>query len=313
MNMLFYHEDLQHLHVNTLPNRAYFVPFSSAEAACAGDRTGSDRFLLLSGQWHFRYYGSILDVPQDILKQPMGDTLIPVPSVWQCHGYDHHQYTNIDYPIPYDPPFVPWENPCSLYSRVFFWNADAEETGTLCFEGVDSCFYVWLNGQFVGYSQVSHSTSEFDATPFLKQGENRMDVLVLKWCDGTYFEDQDKLRTSGIFRDVYLLRRDPCHLRNYFVHTTLKDRYTAADVTVELEKPAVAAVDYRLLDASGTELLRGEAEDDVIRFSVPNVRLWNSEDPCLYTLLLHCGTEWIAEPLGFREIRVDRGVVRLNG
>ncbi len=313
MNMPFYHEDLQHLHVNTLPNRAYFVPFSSAEAACAGDRTGSDRFLLLSGQWHFRYYGSILDVPQDILKQPMGDTLIPVPSVWQCHGYDHHQYTNIDYPIPYDPPFVPWENPCDLYSRVFLWNADAEETGTLCFEGVDSCFYVWLNGQFVGYSQVSHSTSEFDATPFLKQGENRMDVLVLKWCDGTYFEDQDKLRTSGIFRDVYLLRRDPCHLRNYFVHTTLKDRYTAADVTVELEKPAGAAVDYRLLDASGTELLRGKAEDDVIRFSVPNVRLWSSEDPCLYTLLLHCGREWIAEPLGFREIRIDRGVVRLNG
>ena len=114
MNMPFYHEDLQHLHVNTLPNRAYFVPFSSAEAACAGDRTGSDRFLLLSGQWHFRYYGSILDVPQDILKQPMGDTLIPVPSVWQCHAYDHHQYTNIEYPIPYAPPFVPWENPCGL-------------------------------------------------------------------------------------------------------------------------------------------------------------------------------------------------------
>ena len=313
VNMPFYHEDLQHLHVNTLPDRAYFVPFSSAEAACAGDRAGSDRFLLLSGRWHFRYYGSILDVPQDILKQPMGDATIPVPSVWQCHGYDHHQYTNIDYPIPYDPPFVPWENPCGLYSRVFLWNAGTEETGTLCFEGVDSCFYVWLNGQFVGYSQVSHSISEFDITDFVRPGENTIAVLVLKWCDGTYLEDQDKLRTSGIFRDVYLLRRGACHLRDYFVHTALKEGYASADVTVETDRPAGAAVEYRLLDASGKELLRGETEDDAVRFSVSDIRLWSSEDPYLYTLLLHCGEEWIAEPVGFREIRVDRGVVRLNG
>ena len=313
MNIPFCHEDFQRLHVNTLPNRAYFVPFSSAEAACAGDRAGSDRFLLLSGPWHFRYYASIADVPPDILDQPFGNTTIPVPSAWQCHGYDRHQYTNVNYPIPYDPPYVPCENPCGLYSRAFCWNAGAKELGTLCFEGVDSCFYVWLNGRFVGYSQVSHSTSEFDATPYLKQGENRIDVLVLKWCDGTYFEDQDKLRMSGIFRDVYLLRRDPRHLRDYFVHTVLRDRYTAADVTVELDKPAEAGVEYRLLDASGKELLRGEAEGGALHFSLSGIRLWSSEDPCLYTLLLHCGQEWIAEPLGFREIRIDQGVVRLNG
>lgn len=313
MNIPFYHENFQHLHVNTLPSRAYFVPFSSAEDACAQDRTASDRFLLLSGEWHFRYFGSILDVPQDILSQPMGDGRIPVPSAWQCQGFDHHQYTNVNYPIPFDPPYVPSENPCGLYSRTFVWQAEEKEQATLCFEGVDSCFYLWLNGRFVGYSQVSHSMSEFDVTAFVEQGENRIDVLVLKWCDGTYFEDQDKLRMSGIFRDVYLLRRSPCHLRDYFVHTALKDQYTAADVTVDLEKTGDAAVSYRLLDAAGDALLQGEAEGDVLRFSLPEARLWSSEDPYLYTLLLHCGEEWIAEPLGFREIRIDRGVVKING
>ena len=313
MNMPFYHEDFQHLHVNTLPNRAYYIPFSSAEAACTTDRTESDRFLSLNGEWHFRYFDSLLDVPQDILEQEPGNTMIPVPSVWQNYGYDHHQYTNYNYPIPYDPPYVPYENPCGLYSRTFLWQADEKERGMLCFEGVDSCFYVWINGQFAGYSQVSHSTSEFDVTSFLNCGENRIDVLVLKWCDGTYFEDQDKLRMSGIFRDVYLLRRDACHLRDYFVHTALKNAYTSADVTVELEKTAEVPVAYRLLDAEGTELLRGETDGGDIRFSLSDIRLWNSEDPYLYTLLLHCGQEWIAEPLGFREIRWDGGVVRING
>lgn len=129
-----------------------------------------------------------------------------MPSVWQNHGHDRHQYTNVSYPFPYDPPYVPLENPCGAYVRDFDLDA-VEGKYFLNFEGVDSCFYLWLNGQFVGYSQVSHSTSEFDATPYLRAGKNTVAVLVLKWCDGSYFEDQDKLRMSGIFRDVYLLRR----------------------------------------------------------------------------------------------------------
>ncbi len=313
MNMPFFHESFEHLHVNTLPSRAYFIPFSSAESALTSDRTKSDRFVLLSGEWHFSYFDSVFDVPQDFLEQAPGKTLIPVPSAWQNHGFDHHQYTNVNYPIPFDPPYVPYENPCGLYTRTFLWQAEEKEQGTLCFEGVDSCFYVWLNGQFVGYSQVSHSISEFDVTSFLNRGENRIDVLVLKWCDGTYFEDQDKLRMSGIFRDVYLLRRDKRHLRDYFVHTALRDHFTAADVTVDLAKSEEAAVGYRLLDAEGTELLHGETEGGEIRFSLSGIRLWNSEDPYLYTLLLHCGQEWIAEPIGLREIRIDQGVVKING
>ena len=117
MKLPGYHESFEHLHVNTLPNHAYFIPFGSRETALCGERTGSERFFLLSGKWSFRYYESLLDVPQDIIEQPMSETTIPVPSVWQCHGYDRHQYTNVMYPIPSDPPYVPFENPCGLYSR----------------------------------------------------------------------------------------------------------------------------------------------------------------------------------------------------
>ena len=314
MQLPGYHESFEHLHVNTLPNHAYFIPFSDPETALSGERTASDRFCLLSGEWGFRYYESPADVPEDILSRPIGNTVIPVPSVWQCHGYDRHQYTNVRYPIPFDPPHVPFENPCGLYSRIFDWQAEDGGQSILCFEGVDSCFYLWINGAFAGYSQVSHSTSEFDVTPLLRSGCNRIDVLVLKWCDGTYFEDQDKLRMSGIFRDVYLLRRSEAHLRDFFVQTALRPDLSAAEVTVSLDRTGDASTDWRLLDPDGKELQSGKtAGGDRITVTVENPKLWNAEQPLLYTLLLHCGGEWIAEPVGLREIRIDGGIVKING
>ena len=123
-------------------------------------------------------------------------------------GYDAHQYTNIKYPFPFDPPFVPQDIPCGAYVYDFEYQTDQQAPRAyLNFEGVDSCFYVWLNGTCIGYSQVSHATSEFDVTQALVEGTNTLAVLVLKWCDGSYLEDQDKLRMSGIFRDVYILKR----------------------------------------------------------------------------------------------------------
>ena len=124
------------------------------------------------------------------------------------HGYDNHQYTNVNYPFPFDPPYVTIENPCGLYHRVFNVEINPAKRYLLNFEGVDSCLFFYVNQQFVGYSQISHCTSEFDITDFLQQGENYLHVLVLKWCDGSYLEDQDKFRMSGIFRDVYLLARE---------------------------------------------------------------------------------------------------------
>ena len=308
-----YHEDTSRLHVNTLPNRAYFIPCASRECALQGNRERSERFMMLSGEWRFGYYNSFLDLPEDLFAAAATPDTIPVPSVWQCCGYDRHQYTNVRFPIPYDPPFVPVENPCGLYTRFFRWNPEAGETVTLHFEGVDSCLYVWVNRQFVGYSQVSHSTSAFDITSYLTEGENNLTVLVLKWCDGTYFEDQDKFRQSGIFRDVYLLRREADRVEDYFVHTILNADFSAADITVDLEKAGSAPVQWELLDASGETLAHGTAEGAEIRFQLNNPRLWNSEDPYLYTLLMQCGREWIAEKVGVRKICVQDGVVKING
>ena len=306
-----YHQNLSTLHVGTLPNHAYFIPHAARHSAQWLDREESDRLTLLNGDWGFTFYPSPLDLEEDFLARTPADTM-PVPAVWQNHGYDKHQYTNTRFPIPYDPPYVPAENPCGLYTRSF----ELEENGlltTLVFEGVDSCYYVWVNGAFVGYSQVSHSTSEFDVTPFVHPGDNTLQVLVLKWCDGTYFEDQDKFRTTGIFRDVYLLHRDPVHIRDYFVHTNLADDLGSCDVIVDLELTAEAPVQYFLLDAAEHEILSGEAADGCIRFHLDHPTLWNAENPYLYTLLLHCGDEWISEPVGVRDVRVVDGVVRING
>ena len=312
MQFPHYHEDISHLHVNTLPNRAYFIPHAERDSALTGVRVCSDRLTMLSGDWNFGYYDSILDLPEDLFAPEAAPDTIPVPSVWQCHGYDRHHYTNARFPIPYDPPHVPWDNPCGLYTRTFDWAAEQGETATLHFEGVDSCLYVWVNKQFVGYSQVAHSTSALDVTAFVREGENHIAVLVLKWCDGTYFEDQDKFRQSGIFRDVYLLRRSESHLTDYFVHTDLADDFSSADVRVEVEKTGNAPVAWQLLDAEEQVIAEGESAGD-ITFHLDNPHLWSSEDPYLYTLLMHCGGEWIAETIGVRKICIENGVVKVNG
>ena len=317
MKLPVYYEDAHALHVNTLPNRAYYVPFSSEEAAVSQPRGESDRFQLLSGEWRFRFFESVNDLPEDLLDWDQPLDTIPVPSVWQNHGYDRHQYTNVAYPFPYDPPHVPVDNPCGLYMRAFDIDDVPGSRRTLVFEGVDSCFYVWINGRFVGYSQISHSTSEFDVTDFVVPGENRVAVLVLKWCDGSYFEDQDKFRTSGIFRDVYLLRREHRHIRDYFVRTRLNESRTAADITVELEMAGDSlenhSVHYRLYDAQGYQLVRGRTYENRIDIHVDDITLWSAENPYLYTLVLRHTDEYIAEPVGLREICVRDQVVYING
>ena len=311
------HEDLHTLHVNTLPNRAYYVPYSHSDDARRDVRAESDRFQSLNGEWRFNYYESLDLLPEDFLSENRAMESIPVPSVWQMHGYDRHQYTNIRYPIPYDPPHVPVQNPCGLYMRRFGLDDAGDCRRTIVFEGVDSCFYLWINGRYVGYSQISHSTSEFDITDFVHPGENSIAVLVLKWCDGTYLEDQDKFRTSGIFRDVYLLRRDPNHIWDYFVHTRLSPDYNSADLRVDLQmrgpSPESHPVYYYLYDAQGDNVANGRTFDGGFDIHLDSVALWNAENPCLYTLVMRCAGERIAEFIGFREICVRDRVVRING
>lgn len=239
MTIPHYYENLHILHENTMPDRNYYIPAEKAYSTPLDARDHSDRVQFLNGTWKFRYYDSIYKLQDEFYSEGYdvsGFDDIPVPSVWQMHGYDYHQYTNVRYPFAFDPPYVPKDNPCGAYVTDFIYDQNEDAPlAHLNFEGVDSCFYVWLNGRYVGYSQVSHSTSEFDITEFIRNGSNRLCVLVLKWCDGSYLEDQDKFRMSGIFRDVYILKRSEGAVYDYFIKTSCDDIKdpTKAEVNID--------------------------------------------------------------------------------
>ncbi|GHT55365.1 glycoside hydrolase family 42 [Spirochaetia bacterium] len=322
MKLPDYHNNADILHENTEPVRAYYIPCADADEALSGS---SSRVRTLNGEWQFAYFPSPYDVPEDAVTLCGGDSItapvkfdtVTVPSTWQNTGYDRHQYTNIKYPFPYDPPFVPAQNPCGLYKRVF--HLESKPTGQryyLNFDGVDSCFYLYIGGRYAGYSQVAHANSEFDVTDFVREGENHIAVLVLKWCDGSYLEDQDKFRHSGIFRDVYLISRSEQHIRDYFVHTRIgEDR--SAEIQVDLEPAKNVAgtlpISVNLLGPDGAELGRENAAADTVTFKVKEPVLWNAEQPVLYTLLIQAGDEWIAQKVGIRKVEIKDGVILLNG
>ena len=250
-----------------------------------------------------------------------GSDKLTVPMSWQMalgRGYDVPNYTNVNYPIPYDPPFVPDENPCGLYSRKFTVPAAmAGKKIYLNFEGVDSAFYVWVNDEFAAYSQVSHMTSEIDVTSLVHAGENEIKVLVLKWSDGTYLEDQDMWRMSGIFREVYLLFRDETHIRDIFVHCDLDDSFTDADFTVDVDVTGKATVEWTLDCPCGETIFSGKCDVDesgkIVVPTIKNAKLWSDEEPNLYNLTLHCGNEYITLPIGARRVEIKDGCVVING
>ncbi len=318
-----HYENLRVLHENTMPLRSYYIPASHRMDGLVHDRAQSDRIRFLNGDWKFRYYDSIYDMNDCFFAIDHDSSdydTIPVPAVWQMHGYDNNQYTNIKYPFPFDPPYVPHENPCGAYICEFEHSFD--ETAPMVylnFEGVDSCFYVWLNGKYVGYSQVSHSTSEFDVTEKLVEGKNKLAVLVLKWCDGSYLEDQDKFRMSGIFRDVYLLNRPVQYIADYFITTPLTDSGATVNVRVRPSNENLP-VNVNLFDAddeliaSGTTTPSGDGTyPQIISFPVEEPHLWNAERPYLYTIVLEVAGEVITDRVGIREIEIRENVIRLNG
>ncbi len=305
-----YHEDPQILHLGCEENRSYYIPCSTTEPHLPKVR-------MLNGDWDFCYYETPFEVEDFTLP---GYTYqkydrIPVPGCIQMYGYDHHQYTNINFPFPYDPPFVPNENPTCVYHTVLTMS-DAEllEDQFLNFEGVDSCFYLYVNQTLVGYSQVSHSTSEFKITSSLKEGQNDLTVVVLKWCDGSYLEDQDKFRMTGIFRDVYLLSRPKEHIRDFFVKTALSPDRNTATITVDLMYAnETFDVSYVLTDSEGHEITKGHSDQSKIRFTVEQPSLWNAESPYLYTLTLFTKDEQIQQKVGIRVIEIINDIIHING
>lgn len=311
-----YYEDLSVLHENTEKPRAYYVPASGRMDNLVEEREKSDRFKSLNGKWAFKYFESIYDVKEAFYENGCDISSfdeISVPSVWQMSGYDSHQYTNIRYPFPFDPPYVPQDIPCGAYVHKFNYNGDLKAPKVyLNFDGVDSCYYVWLNGKYVGYDQVSHANGEFDVTDFLVDGENTLAVLVLKWCDGSYLEDQDKFRMSGIFRDVYLINRPTGFVRDYFIKTKIGE--ADAEISVEVEFHGEASAKLTLETADGIKL--GEesiSQNGNVNFKVNSPILWNTENPYLYTLVIETENETITEKIALRKIEIKDKVIYLNG
>ncbi len=313
------HENHKKLHLGTEPNRAYYIPYGDVKTAAEGLRENSEKLLMLSGcDWRFKYFDSYDDIP-DMLTYYDADIsgwdTIPVPSNWQLHGYDKPQYLNTRFPIPNNMPYVPADNPAGVYVREFSLSEDCKnEKKYLVFEGVDSCFYLYINGEFAGYSQVSHMTSEFDVTELLHTGANRITVVVLKWCDGTYLETQDKWRMSGIFRDVYLLTRPEGHIKDFEVKTPTAPDFSSAEIEINITGGSPVDTYVTLFDPEGAKLGTVIPMDNgTARFHLEEPMLWSAETPDLYTALIESANEIIPVKIGIRRIEIDDGVFKING
>lgn len=315
-----YWEDLDVMHVNRLAPRAYYIPYADTNSAVQKKRGSSPYYQTLNGSWKFKYYKSVKLVDGSFYNEDYETEAwdsMTVPSCWQVNGYDQCNYTNVNYPIPCDPPYVPNENPAGSYVRCFNvsenWNGKSKY---VVFEGVNSCFYLWINGEFVGYSQGSRMPAEFDITKFVRTGKNKMAVLVLKWCDGTYLEDQDQWRYSGIFRDVYLLARDEAHVTDVFTRQALSKDFSSATLNCEIETTGNCEVSIELVDAEGQVVVKGTGginSKGSMQLELQRPVLWNAEKPYLYKLIVYSGEEVILFNVGFRKIEIIDGVFTING
>lgn len=329
--------NLSVLSMNKLDTHPKFHSWRNKQSA--KNNADSSAIISLNGDWFFSYYQNPKQVPVSWLKKEIDKNTIPVPSNWQLHGYDEPVYTNIRYPFPYNPPFVPEDNPTGCYSRYFKIDKKWLNKGDtrIIFDGVSSAFHLWCNGNWVGYSQDSRIAAEFDLTPFLKEGENRIAVLVLKWCDGSYLEDQDMWRLSGIFRGVSLLNKPKSHLSDIYVKTDLDACYQNAILTLQVnvkhdsemdmlnvgielwQKDKLILEQTQPIGVSFVDEKGGYNDRMTCHIPVNKPQLWSAETPNLYRLVVslnHKKTGLIeseAYNIGFRTVEIKHGQLCLNG
>ncbi|MBR6808036.1 MAG: hypothetical protein IKM46_06630 [Clostridia bacterium] len=290
--------------IGTTPHRSYYIPFDENDVIGTKygiiDRTSSSRFTSLDGEWYIKQLDHVEDFNiSDVLCET-----ITVPSCVQMHGYDHIQYLNYRYPFPVMLPHIPYDNPCWHYRRTFTVNKKDGKRHYLNFEGVDSAFYLYINGKFKGYSQISHSTSEFDITELVIDGENTIDVLVLKWCISTYLECQDKFRFSGIFRSVYILTRPERHITDYKIETDFNENVGILTFINE------SNIGIKLIIDGSTTIAQPKEK---VQFYIQDIKLWTAEEPNLYSLELYANGEKVIENIGFRKVTIDGKVFKING
>ncbi|MCX7795337.1 MAG: beta-galactosidase subunit alpha [bacterium] len=331
-------ENLKVLQRNRLKSRAYFIPYPDVDSALTFQREMSEMIKILNGKWKFHYAPSPYEAPKDFYKEDYDVSNwdeIRVPSNWQMEGYGHPHYTNVMYPFPVDPPRVPSENPTGSYRREFYISDLEGKRIILRFEGVDSAFHVWVNGNEVGYSQGSRLPSEFDITSYVREGKNILAVRVYQWSDGSYLEDQDMWWLSGIFRDVYLIIRPDIYIRDIFIVGDLDERYESGVLRVKVDLINTKGKDLENYKISFTFLDEGyklikEAEKEIslksleeknieIEFPIDNPRKWSAEDPYLYNLVITLKDEKnnilevIPNKVGFRKVELKDGLFLVNG
>ena len=272
--MRFY-ENVKKTFENREPQRAYYIP------------GGNAKYKSLNGVWKFAYFEN-----GDAAVEPEKWDDIEVPSCWQLKGYENPNYTNIKYPFPCDPPYVPNINPMGMYERTFEVSDTNKET-YIVFEGIASCGVLFINGEYVGFTEGTHLQSEFDITKYVKKGDNTVRVKVFKWCVGSYLEDQDYFRFNGLFRDVYLLCRPKDHIKDISV-TTKENRC----IIVKTGKNSVVEV------FDGEKLIGAKTGSECV-FDVESPKLWNAEHPYLYTIKITYAGEVIEQKIGFREINIS--------
>ena len=283
--------------------RSYYIPFAEGDKISFSnkiiDRKSSSRFISLDGVWQIKEHKNLesVKINEKLTKK------IPVPSCVQMLGYDHIQYINARYPFPARPPYLPQENPTYHYRKKFLIK-DLKDKYYLNFEGVDSCFYLYVNGQKVGFSQISHATSEFDITQYLVEGENVLDVIVLKWCASSYLECQDKFRFTGIFRSVYLLKRPEQHIRDFKIETGIDGKNGVITVRNDSE------IAFTVTRGSKKKTVQ---PNEMVEFRISNAKLWTAENPYLYNLVLSANGEKILQRVGIRTSKIVNGIYKING
>ena len=321
--------------VNRMPMHGSWFAYESPEAAQAGDKTLSERFVTLNGNWKFNWVRNADQRPTDFFRVGYNDkgwNDMPVPGLWELNGYGDPVYLNVGYAwrgwFKNDPPHVPIEqNHVGSYRRtVDIPAAWAGRQIVAHFGSVTSNIYLWVNGRYVGYSEDSKLEAEFDLTPYVKPGRNLIAFQVFRWCDGTYLEDQDFFRLSGVGRDCYLYARDKRQITDIQVDAAPSADYTAGTVAVKAFFPRQArgcSVELALTDAQGrsvaSQQLRVTKDEERCTLDAGKVALWSAETPVLYgltaTLRAPAGEviEVIPLRIGFRDVKIEGGQLLVNG
>ena len=312
------HTDFSVIEQNKRKERSYFIPFSTLEKAAEANRLTeryhSDRVLMLSGMWEFAYYEKLSDVPQVLNTATAKFAPQEVPSTWQRNGYDQIAYINTRYAFPKKPPRIPQDVPVGIYRKTFSLE-EKLDSQILTFLGVAGALAVYVNGKYVGYSEGSHNTAEFDISALVQDGENELLAVNYKWSNGSYLECQDMFRENGIFRDVYLVSRAKSHLEDFLLRPN-KNADGSYNLTIAVEAACEDGETVHVKASAKDEILFDVdlPQDGRTVLSNLAVREWNAEQPCLYDVEITVGdSEAVCTCLGFKDIKIDGEVFKFNG